>query len=151
MLPVCVFRRFFVSFPTVVLNFTVLKPILDKSTWMFVLGVGFAIWAGLKLNPLLTLVFFLVCMPSPCPLRCAQILDALQKDYRQAKLMRHGGTFSLFAAGGGLSAGGVFLGAPPEMGAGAAAITLVAVGGLQVNTNNMPMVLRVWRERMWCW
>ena len=57
----------------------------------------------------------------------------------------------MFAAGGGLSAGGVFLGAPPEMGAGAAAITLVAVGGLQVTNhyfnNNMTMMSRVSVER----
>ena len=74
-------------------------------------------------------------MPSLAVL-CAQILDALQRDYRQAKLLRHGGTFSMLAAGGGLSVGGVFLGAPPEMGAGAAAVTLVAVGGLQVTTTD---------------
>lgn len=72
---------------------------------------------------------------------CAQILEALHRDYRQAKLIRHGGTFSLFVVGGGLSAGGVFLGAPPELGAGAAAITLLGVGGLQVNIKSDPCLV----------
>lgn len=64
--------------------------------------------------------------------RLLQILDALQRDYRQAKLLRHGATFSVVAAGGGLSGGSVFLGAPVEMAVGAAAMTLVSAGALQV-------------------
>lgn len=64
---------------------------------------------------------------------CRQILDALQRDYRQAKLVRHGATFSVLAVGGGLSGGSVFLGAPVEMAVGAAAMTLLSAGGLQVN------------------
>ncbi|CAM9203809.1 unnamed protein product [Hapterophycus canaliculatus] len=59
------------------------------------------------------------------------ILDALQSDYRRAKLLRHGSTFSVLVAGGGLSGGCVFLGAPIEMGVGAAGMTLLAAGGLQ--------------------
>lgn len=62
----------------------------------------------------------------------SQILDGLQKDYRRAKLFRHGSTASLLTAGGGLAGGGVFLGAPVEMAAGAVAMTLVSAGGLQV-------------------
>ena len=69
-----------------------------------------------------------------CFLACrgCQILDALQRDYRQAKLVRHGATFSVLAVGGGLSGGSVFLGAPVEMAVGAAAMALLSAGGLQV-------------------
>lgn len=62
----------------------------------------------------------------------SQILDALHKDYRRAKLLRHGSTASLLTAGGGLAGGSVLLGAPVEMAAGAVAMTLVSAGGLQV-------------------
>lgn len=72
---------------------------------------------------------FVVCLVASVGL---QILDALQKDYRRAKLLRHGATASLLAAGGALSGGVVFLGAPPEMAVGAVAMSLVSAGGLQV-------------------
>lgn len=56
----------------------------------------------------------------------------MHKDYRHAKMLRHSATFSLLTAGGALAGGSSFLGAPPEMGIGAAAMTLVSAGGLQV-------------------
>ncbi|CAM9166419.1 unnamed protein product [Ectocarpus sp. 12 AP-2014] len=59
------------------------------------------------------------------------VLDALQKDFRNAKLVRHGTTFAVLAAGGGLSGGSVFLGAPIEMAVGAAGMALASAGGLQ--------------------
>eukprot|EP00903_Cladosiphon_okamuranus_P016662 g15365.t1 len=59
------------------------------------------------------------------------ILDALQRDYRQAKLLRYSATFSSVAVGGGLSGGSVYLGAPVEMAVGAVAMTLLSAGGLQ--------------------
>ncbi|CAB1117285.1 unnamed protein product [Ectocarpus sp. CCAP 1310/34] len=63
------------------------------------------------------------------------VLDALQKDFRNAKLVRHGTTFAVLAAGGGLFGGSVFLGAPIEMAVGAAGLALASAGGLQFHNS----------------
>ena len=70
-----------------------------------------------------------------CPVmlpRLTQILEALHKDYQRTRIVRHGATFSVLAAGGGLAGSSVYFGAPLEMAVGVAATTLVAVGSVQV-------------------
>ncbi|CAM9610413.1 unnamed protein product [Ascophyllum nodosum] len=59
------------------------------------------------------------------------ILEALHKDYQRTRIVRHGATFSVLAAGGGLAGSSVYFGAPLEMAVGVAATTLVAVGSVQ--------------------
>lgn len=86
---------------------------------------------------------------SPSAIECLQrwqILDDLQKDYRRAKILRHGATWSVVFVGGGLVGGSLFLGAPVEMAVGAGAMALFSAAGLQVTspTERSILACHIW-------